>query len=107
MFLRKAVVAAHGFLCAYCGAAADSADHIVPKKLDGEDRARNLIAACRSCNSAKGGRRLSPSVEADLKMRAWILEPLVNELAAAFITAQQEARARKKIPINLRGLLNE
>lgn len=102
--MRKAILAAHGFVCVYCGSTADSADHIVPTKLGGKDEATNLIAACQTCNSTKGGRRLDPAIEAELQIRAWIVAPLVNELASVFAAARQEARTRKKNPIGLLGL---
>lgn len=44
-------------VCVYCGAAdASTLDHLIPRLRGGEDAADNLVAACRSCNSSKGGR---------------------------------------------------
>ena len=47
-------------MCAYC---ADrfregdlSRDHVVPLHLGGRDRWMNVVTACRSCNTLKGGR---------------------------------------------------
>ncbi len=45
--------------CFYCGGCADTWDHIVPRKLHGNDSITNLVPACRSCNSAKGKKTLS------------------------------------------------
>lgn len=42
--------------CRYCGAAGESVDHVVPRCQGGGDDAGNLVVACRSCNSRKGGR---------------------------------------------------
>ena len=42
--------------CMYCGRAAESMDHLIPRLRGGPDSADNLIPACRQCNSSKGGR---------------------------------------------------
>lgn len=44
------------WLCGYCGKPANTVDHRVPKSRGGSDDESNLIAACRSCNSAKRDR---------------------------------------------------
>lgn len=47
-------------LCAYCGdrfRESDlSCDHVVPLHQGGRDRWMNVVTACRSCNTLKGGR---------------------------------------------------
>lgn len=40
--------------CLYCGRAADSIDHVIPRLAGGPDAADNLIPACKACNSSKG-----------------------------------------------------
>lgn len=40
--------------CLYCGDAADSIDHLIPRLAGGPDAADNLIPACKACNSSKG-----------------------------------------------------
>ena len=40
--------------CLYCGGAADSIDHVIPRLAGGPDAADNLIPACKACNSSKG-----------------------------------------------------
>lgn len=41
--------------CVYCGATEHlGVDHIIPASSGGADAPFNLVAACRSCNSAKG-----------------------------------------------------
>jgi 5-methylcytosine-specific restriction endonuclease McrA len=48
-----------GQICNYCGSADKLAlDHIFPQKLGGKDDAKNLIFACRTCNSSKGKKDL-------------------------------------------------
>lgn len=39
--------------CAYCGAKAREADHVVPVSRGGRHSIGNLVPACRSCNSSK------------------------------------------------------
>ncbi|WP_164102542.1 HNH endonuclease [Candidatus Laterigemmans baculatus] len=43
--------------CCYCGSSERiSLDHLIPRMRGGSDVADNLVWACRSCNSSKGGR---------------------------------------------------
>jgi len=43
--------------CYYCGSMHNLCiDHLIPKMRGGQDDPDNLIWACRSCNSSKGGR---------------------------------------------------
>ena len=39
--------------CAYCGAEADSIDHIIPRHKKGDNSPNNLVAACLPCNQSK------------------------------------------------------
>jgi len=54
--IRLSVLTRHSWTCHYCGGPADTVDHVIPKSQGGSDDAGNLVAACTSCNSAKGGR---------------------------------------------------
>jgi 5-methylcytosine-specific restriction endonuclease McrA len=56
---RRAVFARDGGRCQYCGAAAESIDHIVPRAKGGQHTWENVVAACRPCNTAKRDRLLS------------------------------------------------
>lgn len=56
---RRAVFVRDHHRCQYCGARAESIDHVVPRSRGGEHRWENVVAACRPCNSRKGDRHLS------------------------------------------------
>ncbi len=47
-------------ICAYCGRKVTikdlSRDHVIPVHLGGKDKWTNVVTACRSCNTRKGGR---------------------------------------------------
>lgn len=50
--------------CAYCGEDATSLDHIIPRHKSGETTRKNLVPACRRCNSSK----------ASCKLQDWYLD---------------------------------
>ena len=55
--LRITVLDRDGWLCAVCGAVANTVDHIYPRVKGGDMWAMdNLQSLCKSCNSSKGGR---------------------------------------------------
>lgn len=92
--VTKAVLMLAGERCRYCGKAATTADHIVPQRVNGKDAASNLVAACQSCNSKKGGARLPPETERELLIEAWIVADEVEKLARMFRFSQQPATTR-------------
>jgi 5-methylcytosine-specific restriction endonuclease McrA len=71
-FSRTGVLRRDGRRCAYCGGAAETVDHVVPKALGGTSSWRNCVACCRPCNARKGKKpldgcsmRLRPGVRLD------------------------------------------
>ena len=60
---REQVFERDGYRCVYCGEAfaADmlTVDHVQPRMKGGDSSGGNLVTACRGCNTAKGGMRLS------------------------------------------------
>jgi len=67
------------FRCQYCGldgmtnfenSMVMSVDFIVPRALGGKKTARNLVAACRPCNTLKGRRKFKSFEEA----KAYVLK---------------------------------
>jgi 5-methylcytosine-specific restriction endonuclease McrA len=53
---RRAVFARDGGVCQYCGAHADSIDHVLPRSRGGPHDWDNVVAACRPCNVRKRDR---------------------------------------------------
>ena len=56
---RKAVFARDGGRCVYCGAAATSLDHVVPKSRGGSHSWDNVVSACGRCNHVKADRGIA------------------------------------------------
>jgi len=58
--IRLQVLDRDGWVCAYCGRPANTADHIYPRVQGGDMWALdNLQSLCKSCNSSKGSRFFS------------------------------------------------
>ncbi len=55
---RRAVFLRDDHTCQYCGGAAESIDHVVPRSRGGEHTWENVVAACKRCNSSKRDRFL-------------------------------------------------
>ncbi|MBI2708305.1 MAG: HNH endonuclease [Actinobacteria bacterium] len=55
---RRGVFIRDGHSCQYCGAAAETLDHVVPRSRGGGHTWENVVAACRRCNLRKGDRLL-------------------------------------------------
>lgn len=55
---RRAVFVRDGHRCQYCGAQAESIDHVVPTSRGGGHVWENVVACCRRCNAAKEDRLL-------------------------------------------------
>ena len=53
---RRTVFARDGQHCQYCGSAAESIDHVMPRSRGGTHTWDNVVAACRRCNTRKEDR---------------------------------------------------
>lgn len=53
---RRGVLRRDGQRCGYCGAAANTIDHVHPRSRGGADSWENLVACCLRCNNLKGNR---------------------------------------------------
>lgn len=55
-YSRASVLRRDNFTCAFCGGAANTIDHIVPRSKGGESSWLNSISACKRCNERKRDR---------------------------------------------------
>ncbi|MGP3534861.1 HNH endonuclease [Microbacterium sp. RD1] len=53
---RRGVLRRDGHRCGYCGKAAATIDHVLPRSRGGKDTWENLVACCLRCNNVKGDR---------------------------------------------------
>src|SRR3954466_3902964 len=53
---RAGVLARDKRSCGYCGAAASTIDHVLPRSRGGRNEWVNTVAACGRCNNRKGDR---------------------------------------------------
>jgi 5-methylcytosine-specific restriction endonuclease McrA len=53
---RAGVLARDGRRCGFCGGAAGTVDHVLPRSRGGENTWENTVAACGRCNNRKGNR---------------------------------------------------
>jgi 5-methylcytosine-specific restriction endonuclease McrA len=63
---RAGVLARDRHTCAFCGAAASTVDHVLPRSRGGGNDWLNTVAACGRCNNRKGDRT---PVEARMPLR--------------------------------------
>ena len=82
-FNRRNLFARDGHCCQYCGRSFPlsqlSIDHVVPRSRGGETRWDNVVSACLTCNTRKGGR--TPQ-EAHMHLMNHPAEPSTNPLLA-------------------------
>lgn len=69
---RRALFARDGGRCVYCGAAAATIDHVVPRSRGGRHEWTNVVSACHRCNHAKGDR---PVTELGWRLRSVPRQP--------------------------------
>jgi 5-methylcytosine-specific restriction endonuclease McrA len=56
---RAALMRRDNYLCAYCGGAADTIDHVVPRSKGGAHVWENCVASCTRCNHRKADRLIT------------------------------------------------
>ncbi|MEW5993538.1 MAG: HNH endonuclease [Candidatus Zixiibacteriota bacterium] len=58
MLTRKNILTRDNHRCQYCGRSKGSmtVDHVIPKRLGGQEDWENLVCACSKCNNRKGDR---------------------------------------------------
>lgn len=79
---RRTVFQRDGHRCQYCGRQAENLDHVVPRSQGGEHTWTNVVAACRRCNTKKGGRT---PIEAGLDLASVPRQPRSDSWVAAAI----------------------
>ena len=52
----RGILERDGHICQYCGAKANTIDHVQPKSRGGSNSPSNLVASCMRCNQKKGDR---------------------------------------------------
>lgn len=86
----RAICERDGHACVYCGVTAEQSgahlqlDHLLPRADGGEDRADDLVLACRTCNSMR--QRLS--------LRQWAAYAATTR-GLTFTARQIRAQARR------------
>ena len=96
---RAALMHRDRFRCAYCGAKADTVDHVVPRSRGGDHSWENCVAACSTCNHRKADRLLVElgwtlhSVPVPPKGQHWRLLSSVKELDPAWVRYLGEGAA--------------
>lgn len=70
---RQNIFKRDGFECKYCGKEEDlTIDHVIPRSKNGKSTWKNLVTACKTCNSLKGD--FTPE-EAGLRLRTQPFKP--------------------------------
>ena len=69
---RAALMHRDRFRCAYCGAKAETVDHVIPRSRGGEHSWENCVACCAPCNHRKADKMLS---ELGWTLRAQLVPP--------------------------------
>ncbi len=95
---RAALMHRDGNRCAYCGAKAETIDHVVPRSRGGEHSWENCVACCAPCNHKKADKMLAElgwtrAVLAPPKGRPWRLLATLPELHPAWLPYLGEGAA--------------
>lgn len=96
---RAALMHRDRFRCAYCGAKADTVDHVIPRSRGGDHSWENCVAACSACNHRKADRLLSElgwalhTTPLPPKGQHWRLLSSVKELDPAWVRYLGEGAA--------------
>jgi 5-methylcytosine-specific restriction endonuclease McrA len=91
---RLAIYLRDGFACVYCGEFLHTAtpdrvtlDHLKTRASGGTNDSRNLVTACRTCNSARGSKpwRRFATPEAQTRVERFVRRQLNTTLAKAIL----------------------
>lgn len=96
---RAALMHRDRFRCVYCGAKADTVDHVVPRSRGGGHSWENCVAACAPCNHRKADKLLAElgwtlrSAPLPPKGQHWRLLATVKELDPSWVRYLGEGAA--------------
>ncbi len=96
---RAALMHRDRFRCAYCGAKADTVDHVIPRSRGGDHSWENCVAACSPCNHRKADRLLTElgwtlrATPLPPKGQHWRLLSSIKELDPAWVRYLGEGAA--------------
>ena len=91
---RLAIYLRDNFCCVYCGQDLKketpqnvTLDHLTPRSQGGDNRALNLVTACRACNCSRGAREWTEYATGGAVARIFLLTalPLNSALAKSII----------------------
>lgn len=83
--------------CAYCDKPGNLArDHVIPRSRGGPDNAKNVVMACKSCNSSKSDKLPSEWLGAKCPSRVLMIE--LKQQLAMKKGFEQRDRKRKPLP---------
>jgi 5-methylcytosine-specific restriction endonuclease McrA len=100
---RRAVFLRDDHTCQYCGAPAESIDHVVPRSRGGRHTWDNVVAACLRCNRQKRDRLLhetsmrlpAPPRTPALVARVVLVDRRVPDAWVPYLTRSQPAAAAR------------
>ena len=91
------------YMCQYCGVSGVelTIDHVVPRRLGGQRRWENLVAACRPCNSRKAG-KTPPDARMRLRNRPAVPRTPYIHALARFIRTPVDPSWEPYLPARIR-----
>ncbi|GAA2073972.1 HNH endonuclease [Microbacterium hatanonis] len=102
---RRGVLRRDAHRCAYCGKAASTIDHVMPRSRGGKDTWENLVACCLFSEPVPSSRRAEPCRDADVTSRAHTFrsprlrsEPIFGSSAASEASTYSTHLVRRTRP---------
>lgn len=93
LLTHRAVLARDDHECGYCGAYADTIDHIHPRAHGGKHQWENVVAACRRCNRRKSDKTLD-ELGWELKKRPYRPIGILAQLLTTHMSPEWEPYLR-------------
>ena len=105
---RLAIYMRDGMCCVYCGGTVEegatlSLDHITPRSKGGGNGSRNLITACKDCNTRRHNKNISAWVEIAAKYNAVSAESVMKDIRRKRNRSLKKYIAEAKDIIERRG----